>query len=654
MTHENYLELLHTALKYRQAYYSKGEHLATDNEYDNIVKEIKGYEKNNPDKISKISPTQNVGYPVSEGFKKTKHKQKMGSLDDKFNEDEARDFDSKMPPHTLYYCEPKLDGASLNLLYEGGVLVSATTRGDGTEGEDITSSAPFIGGVPLTVEEKTTFEIRGEVCIPHSVFEAVNDWRISKGKDAFKNQRNGAAGALSSLDTEAVAAYKTHFIPYSLGDNSLGFKTQVEEAAWFMELGFDDLGMMDYKKTGTIDDVIGYYNNMEKNRMNYPVLLDGMVVKALDKKLQDTLGETNHHPKWAFAFKFSAIEKSTQVTGVVHQVGKTGAITPVLLLDPVEITGAEVERVTLHNYKRLDKLDARIGDTVIIIRSGDVIPHITGVFKERRDGTEVKIETPTCCPSCGSTELDNSQVVLYCTNNECPDRVLNMIKYAVGKKAFAMKDVGVAVINSLIVNGFVKTLPDLFTVTMEDLLSLEGFKLKKAEKVYAAIHGIICKTDGARLLNALDIDSIGQSASKKIVDMYGDRTFGVGSKALTFDELLCVETIGDESAFKFVEFMRHNEDMVTHMVDVIKPVFMEQEQKGSSLEGKVFVITGTLSKHRDEYKSIVEQNGGKVSGSVSKKTSYLLAGAGAGSKLSKANSLSVPVLDEESFLALVS
>ena len=651
-THKSYMTLIAQSRMWSDAYYNNNP-LATDAEYDDLAKEIKAIEKISG-VVHPLSPTVNVGFPISESFSKKEHIKRMYSLEDMFNEAEIREWAKKHPVGCVYYCEPKYDGASLSLTYKEGVLVSAVTRGDGFIGGDITINASFIDGVPIVIDnDDEVVEIRGEVTILNKDFPIVNERRVAIGKAPLQNQRNGASGALSVLDTKQVKDTMLKFTPYSLGENTLSFTTQKEEAEWFITVGFSTFGSNDHNLIGDINDVISFYKEMEATRSDYPMLLDGMVIKVNDKAYQSELGETDKFPRYACAFKFKAVEKTTTILNVVHQVGKTGQITPVAEIEPTDIGGATIRRVTLHNYDIIETLGLKIGDKAVLIRSGDVIPKIVKVFPERRVGTEVDVEIPVVCPVCGDDGLSREGVAVVCTNSSCSAIVKGKLEYAVGKSALDLDSVGTSVVNELIDRGLVSDLTDLFSLTVEELLSLDGFKIKKAEKVFASIKGSISSTDAHRVLRSMTIPEIGQSASKKLVGAYGERVFATGEDALTFDELMSVDDIGEESARLYLDYFTENEEFIEKYVATIDPVFKDTSSNGTTLLDKVFVVTGTLSMARDAFSALIEENGGKVTGSVSKKTDYVLAGDKAGSKVDKAEKLGVPVLNEEAFMAML-
>jgi len=665
MNYEEYKEAVAKAILWSERYYNDNP-IATDAEYTELSQSIKTYESQNPDKIIAQTPSQNVGVSVrADAFEKKAHIDPMTSLEDlfpyqkKYDEDrnllpsDWYEWSSKFPKGTQYYAEPKFDGAALSVTYGlDGNVTTAITRGDGKIGEDISANLPYIMNIPDNVDTDNVLEIRGEVVILEDDFISANKYRVSQGKEPFSNRRNAASGGLRSLESESVSGYKLTFIPYSFGNNEKDFEKQTDEVLWLKAQGFEFYGSDDITRVGTADEIMAIYNEMQDNRDKYKMLIDGMVVKINDKHLQAELGQTNHHPRWASALKFRPVEVTATLGKVILQVGKTGAIAPVAeLADPVEIDGVIVSRVYLHNFDDIAKKDIRVGDKITVIRSGDVIPKIVGVFTDRRDGSEKIIQRPTSCPACGCKELDESEVVIYCLNPICDAKIKGRLSYSAGRKALNMDALGESTIEALVDSKMVSNLIDLFLITEKQLLMLDGFKAKKAKKVYDAIQSAL-GCDGDRLLNAIDIPKVGSSASQKLAEVFKERIFDMNNP-ITFDELVKIEDIGSEIAGNFVSFMAEHSEYVTALVDMVKPEFKEDLVLGSSLAGKKLVITGTLSKPRGDFKALAEAHGAKVSGSVSKNTDYLLAGANAGSKATKAESLGVIILSEDDFMKLI-
>lgn len=648
----NYLELVALANKYAYAYYTLDKPEATDAEYDEIMQQIKAIESSTG-VIDKLSPTLRIGDSVLEGFEKIQHINKLYSLEDVFSEEEIvawYEKVKKLDSSVEFYAEVKYDGLSLNLTYENGTLISAGTRGDGTEGENVTGNIPYIKGIPLNIPCKNKVEIRGEVVIFKEDFPKVNEKRIAKGKEAFKNERNAAAGSLRSFESEAVKDSNLRFVPYGLGYHEEDFLNQSESYEWIISQGFVNYGTNKVEILKTKEEILLKFRELIATRDAYPMLLDGMVLKVNNLHVQEELGFNTKFPKWALACKFPAIEKTTQVLDVILQVGKTGAITPVAVIKEVDILGTKVNRVTLHNFDEIARTDIRIGDTVSIIRSGDVIPKITGVFYQRRTGEERAIIEPANCPECGSSTerkklfgSEDNSAILRCSNNSCPAILIGKIQSAVGKKALDIDGLGDAMIEVLVRRNLLNSVVDLFSLKEEDLMKIEGVQKKKASNIINGIKGVIGKTSLARFIRMLDIELIGERASTKIADALGERVF----TELTYDLVLSVEDIGEAMAINFCKFVEENSKEIEELLEIVKPVYETKVVAGDKFAGMTFVITGTLSKARDYYKDYIESLGGKVSSAVSKKTTYLLAGEDAGSKLTKAEELGVKVISED-------
>lgn len=669
ITGSNYKEAVSLLNKWAYAYYTLNDTMVTDAVYDELYFKVKKYEEDNKI-INKNSPTQRIGDVVLDGFVKAYHKLKMYSLDDVFNIQEFLDWANKIKaeyPSARFYEEPKYDGLSLNLLYEDGVLVKAITRGDGEIGEDVTENVHLVKGIPLNIpytEDK--IEIRGEVTIFKSDFEEVNNLRELSGKDLFTNERNAASGALRSYDSISVKNANLRFTPYGLGFTNINFETQSSSYEWILSQGFINWGTKTLVKSyDSPQDVVDSYLEILENRNNFPMLLDGVVVKVDQKSIQSELGFTIKFPRWATAFKFPAQEKKVLLKNVIFQVGKTGAITPVAELEPTDFGGTIVTRATLHNMSEIKKHDIKIGDKVNVIKSGDVIPKILGAFHMERTGNEIEIHEPTNCPVCNSEVIKKQKfnstefgVNIYCSNTKCPAIISERLAYAVGKKAFNMVSFGDSAIKELVDKKFVTSIVDIFKLTKEDLLQLEGFKDRKAQKTIDSIVDIIGKIDVYRLINALDIEGVGERASKKIStnERATKLIFGLEEQP-TLEDFTSIEDIGSAIAYSILSFIETNVDEARELFQVVNPVMPNYSSKTEILDNpikdNIFVITGTLSQPREHFQSIVESLGGKVGSSVSKKTNYVLAGDSAGSKLDKAKELGIKVLTEEEFNTLL-
>jgi len=714
-----YQEAVEKLKKWAYAYYVEDNPLVTDEEYDRLYKEVEEFEKDHPDLIDPTSPTQRVGDVVAKEFKKAKHLSKMWSMEDVFNEKEFLDWVGRVKrilnnnPFT-FYIEPKFDGASLNLVYEDGKLIRAETRGDGEIGEDVTLNAKTIESIPLEIKEKSLIEIRGEVVIKKSDFERLNEERIKRGENTFANPRNAAAGSLRQLDPKITAKRPLLFYAWGVGVNSLNFEKYSDLMSYIYSLGFRSPPKRGVCKS--VECVEEKYKEFIELRDSFDVMLDGMVVKIDEIKYHDILGYTQKYPRWMVAYKFPAIEKETRLKDIVVQVGRTGVLTPVAILDPIEIAGVIVERATLHNFDEIERMDIRIGDRVIIIRSGDVIPKITKVLYHKRKKIlsyinemirkfsldskrlrflkkfiikyakyyktfrdikrilnqnrkwsdlffildtirryekslkdkyiELPIKRPKFCPVCRAEVLDEGALI-KCQNLSCPARVVNSIIYWASKSCMDIDGLGEKIVEQLYKEGLIKDIEDLYYLKIEDLLKLEGFKEKKAKNLIEAIERSKHK-ECWRFVNGLGIEHIGEVASKKICEK-----FGLNFINATKEELLLIDGFGEEMAESFLEFMKVNRKKVERLLKIVEPIEEKREIKNSFFTNKRVVLTGTMSKSRDEIKEILEMQGAKVSSSVSKRTDYLIVGKDAGSKLKKAQELGVEILSEDEMWRLL-
>ncbi len=648
MDKESYKKSVELLKKYAYAYYVLDNPLVTDEEYDRLYHEVLKFEKKHPDLVIPDSPTRRVGFAVLSEFKKAKHITRMWSMEDVFSLEELIEWVERVKKNVdnpTFVCEPKFDGASLNLIYDKGRLQKAITRGDGVEGEDVTTNALTIKSIPIFIEHDKLIEIRGEVVIKVKDFEKINEERIKKGETPFANPRNAAAGSLRQLDSSITAKRKLFFYPWGVGANSLGFTLHSQKMQFVYDQGF--LKPPFFQKTPTVEDIQKAYELLISKRDEIEMMMDGMVVKVDEIEKAEQLGYTVKYPKWMCAYKFPAVEKATTIKDIILQVGRTGVVTPVAVVEPVNIDGAVVERATLHNFDEIERMDIRIGDRVIIIRSGDVIPKITKVLINFRDGDEIKVKRPTHCPVCGSELLDEGALI-KCQNLKCEARVVNSIKYFASKKCMNIEGLGGKIVEALYENRLVSSIVDLYYLKKEELLKLEGFKEKKAQNLIDAIEASKGREDW-RLLNGLGIEHIGEVASKKITLEYGNDYVD-----LTREDLLKIEGIGEEMAESFLEFMRVNREVVLKLQEIIKPTpSKKHEIKDNPFKGKVVVITGTLSKSRDAFKALLEDLGAKVTNTVSKHTDYLLHGEHSGSKYDKAKALGVEMIDEKKFWEMI-
>jgi DNA ligase (NAD+) len=643
MNYEDIVKLLNF---YSYSYYVKDDPQVTDEEYDILYRKLVDFEKNNPTLKSPASPTNRIGDIILDGFVKAKHINKMWSMQDIFNTGELIDWIDRVSKAILtdrvFICEPKFDGASLNLLYEGGRLIRATTRGDGLVGEDVTNNAKTISSIPLTIDYEKVIEIRGEVVIKKDDFEKINNQRLDNQESLFANPRNAAAGSLRQLDPNITAKRRLFFYPWGLGTNELDSTTLSSNMEFVYSLGFLR-PHFSYSAT-TYSEIEDIYSNIVEKRDSIPVMLDGMVVRVDSLKAQASLGYTQKFPRWMVAYKFPALEKSTRILSITPQVGRTGVVTPVAEIEPVSIEGANISRATLHNYDEIERKDIHIGDSVIIIRSGDVIPKIVKVLTHHRDSRETPIIRPSKCPKCQSDLLDEG-ILIKCQNLKCPARVVNSIKHFASKKALNIDGLGIKIIEQLYSSGLIRNILDLFNLKEEELLKLDGFKVKKVTNLLISIEnakGCECW----RFLNSLGIEHIGEVASIKICERFSTDFENISKK-----NLLEIDGIGEEMADSFLEFFRVNRDFIIRLKEIISPItLIKKERKHSKFTGSTMVITGTLSKPRDKIKELLSSYSIKVTSSLSKKTDFLLYGENGGSKLKKAKSLGVNLLSEEELL----
>ena len=635
-------------ISWAKAYYVYDNPIASDEEYDKLARVCLAYEQQYPELSHPNSPNKRVGGFVLDGFEKASHLSRMWSQEDVFNTTELEDWikrASKVNINLEFFCQPKFDGASLNIIYENGVLKQAITRGDGSIGEDVTNNVKTIHSIPLQIAEKSLIEIRGEIVIKKADFEKINIERIKNNEQVFANPRNAAAGSLRQLDPKITAKRKLFFNVWGIGQNSLEFKKSSEVMDYIYSLGFVKPPMQTI--TSSVEGIEDLYHKIIGLRDEIEMMLDGMVVKINDIETQDELGYTVKFPRWSCAYKFPALEKTTKIKDIILQVGRTGVITPVAIVEPTDIEGVIVERASLHNFDEIERKDIRINDEVIIIRSGDVIPKITKVFTERRDGTQFEISRPTSCPDCSSELLDDGALI-KCQNLDCPSRVENSIIYFASKNCMNIDGLGNKIVETLVNEKKIYDILDLYSLKYEDLENLEGFKEKKINNLLNAIEN----TKGTalhRIINALGIEHIGEVASKQIC-----LEFGLNVINVDYDSLIALDGLGGQMANSFCEFMRVNKELVLKLFEIITPMVEEKKEVlENAFKGKTVVITGTMSISRGDIKTMLENLGAKVASSVSKKTDYVIYGEDAGSKYDKAIELNVKVLTEDEMNQLI-
>ncbi len=662
---------LREVIKYHDwRYYVLANPVISDYEYDKLFHLLIEIEEKYPDLITPDSPTQRVASGLTKEFPPVKHLAPMLSLENSYNEDDLRDFDRRVKEITKrseieYSVEPKFDGAGIALVYEDNLFVRGATRGDGAVGEDITPNLKVIKTIPLSADFKQygikTIEIRGEVLIRKDLFKKINQERLEEGLTPFANPRNAAAGSLRLQNPKEVAKRGLEAFVYQItyavdenGNNLLGTKLKKhhESIKMLYELGFKS-PYKEIKVCKNIDEVIDYCNEWQEKRDSYPYEIDGMVIKVNDISLYDILGTTSHHPRWAIAFKFKARQATTRLLDVVFQVGRTGAVTPVGKLEPVEIGGVTVSSVSLINEDFIREKDIRIGDLLLIERAGDVIPYVVKVIKEARTGNEKPIVFPKHCPSCGSPLVKPpGEAVWRCVNANCPAQVKERIAHFASKDAMDIRGLGPRIVERFYDLGLLRTIPDIYRLDFEKIKQLEGFGEKSAENFRKSIEESKHRPIH-RLIYGLGIRYVGQVTARTLAE---NIKCVEDLKDWTIEQLESLEDIGYVVAKSIYDFF-HNEQNIK-MIHELKELGVqtckeEKEEKGK-LKGMTFVFTGTLSCcSREKAKEMVEALGGKVSNSVSHKTTYLVVGEAPGSKLAKAKKLGIKIIDEKQFLELV-
>ena len=644
--------------RYGYEYYVLDSPTVSDFEYDALMRELIDLEENNPEYKSADSPTQRVGGEVSEGFSEVEHTIQMQSLSDVFSKEELFEFDervrSALNTDTVeYVTEMKIDGLSVSLEYENGILKRGSTRGNGFVGEDITQNIKTIPSIPLKLRESVPFlEVRGEVFMPQKSFLRLNEERELSNEPLFANPRNAAAGSLRQLDSKVAAERKLDIFVFNVQQvTGKELSNHREALDWLSEIGFKVV-----PGNKTFLGIEAAYNEVMRigeERGNLTFDIDGAVVKVNSFTERETLGVTSKTPKWAAAYKFPAEKKKTKLLDIVLQVGRTGVVTPNAVLEPVKIAGSTVSRATLHNVDNIEAKDIRIGDTVIIEKAGDIIPAVTEVVVSERSGDEVKFTMPDKCPVCGEElSREEGEAAVRCTNSNCPAQQLRSIIHFVSKSAMDIDGLGASVVEQLLDEKLISDCADLYTLKFEDVVELERFAKKSAQNLIDSVEK--SKQQGLdRVLTGLGIRMVGGRAAQILADKYKNIDDLMNANA---EELASTPEIGERTAQSICDYFNQEKsrDIVNRLKNAGVKLDYESKTVGDSLSGKTFVITGTLSEmSRSEAKEFIESYGGKVSGSVSKKTDYLLAGEEAGSKLDKAKALGIPILSEDELKSMI-
>ncbi|MBU0596564.1 NAD-dependent DNA ligase LigA [Patescibacteria group bacterium] len=660
-------------LRYR--YHVLNEPGITDKMYEGLMDELRKIEEDNPELITPDSPTQRVAGEPAEKFEKVVHTVPQWSFNDAFQKKDILDWIErisrilekqygKVPKDLVYTVELKIDGLHMVLTYERGLLKTAATRGDGKIGENVTQNIKTISSVPLRLVEPIDLIAEGEVWLSDKMLATINHERVINNEPVFANPRNAAAGTIRQLDSKIVAERKLGLTTYDvsmLNDKKLisRVETQAQELILLKELGFltDD----DWKVCKNPEDIFKMYNYWEKHRKDKSFWIDGLVIKVNQRKYQDALGFTGKAPRWAIALKFPAEQGTTKIKDIYVQVGRTGALTPVALMEPVQLAGTTVTHATLHNFDEIERLDVRIGDTVIVEKAGDIIPKVVRVLEKMRTGKELKIKRLKDCPICGSSVEQRNigdkkkeiSAGLFCTNKKCYAQELKNIIHFVSKKAFNIDGMGKKIVEQLVQEGIIKNVADIFTLTKGDLEPLERFAEKSAENLVEAIEKSK-KVTLPRFIFGLGIRHVGEETGIALANCFGSL-----KKIMSADleELVDINDVGPRVAESIFEYFKNddNRKLVEELIQngvVIKK--QETRNKKQIFHGKIFVITGSLeSMSRDEAKEKIRALGGSVSGSVGKNTDYVLVGENPGSKYDKGIELGVKILDEKKFIDIL-
>ncbi len=658
--------------RHAHQYYVLDDPLISDGEYDRLFRELLDLEEQFPELVTPDSPSLRVGGEPLDAFAEAAHDVPMLSLDNVFDAQELLSFEEKIQRYLqstaqpTYLAEPKLDGLAVELIYENGLLVQGSTRGNGLVGENITAQLQTVQTIPLRLVALAPREgnedvsiperlvVRGEVFLPRKAFLQLNEQRAEQGKALFANPRNAAAGSLRQLDPKVTASRSLSFYVYGVADTEATPCADLEELfSWLGHLGFPVNSLI--KFCSTLAEVEEQYQHLQTIRHELKYEIDGMVIKVADFALQQRLGNTTRAPRWATAWKFPATQATTVMTGVDFQVGRTGAITPVALLEPVEVEGVIVRRASLHNQDEIERKGLMIGDTVLIQRAGDVIPEIVKPITEQRTGAELPLIFPTQCPICdASLHRPEGEAITRCVNLFCPAQQLQRMIYFIGKAGLDIDGFGRKNVEQLMEVGLIQEIPDIFRLPKEQLAVLDGWGEKSAEKLLLAIAEATHPTL-SRFIGALGIRYVGEMTSELLTRHFSNLDALLAAEK---EDLLAVEGIGEQAAVSLIEYFSNSENRT--MIDSLLGLGLTIEtvvqgnSENNPLEGAIFLFTGTLTQmSRNEAKQLVKDQGGRVVSGLSKKVTHLVAGEKAGSKLKKAAELGIAVVDERAFLGIV-
>ena len=655
---KRYNELKDKINYYASKYYNDDEPEISDFEYDMLMVELRSIEKEHPELIAKDSPTQVIVATgkVNEKFSEVTHEVPLQSLQDVFNLEDINDFINRVEKEVTnptYCVETKIDGLSVSLEYVDGILVRGSTRGNGLVGEDVTDNLKAIKTIPSKLTEKVTITARGEVYLPREELDRINEEREALGEKIFANCRNAAAGSLRQLDSSVTASRNLSVFIFNMQKIEGKEITSHHESIEYMKkLGMNVIPYS--KKCKTIDEIYKAIQEIGNLRPTLPFDIDGAVIKIDDLKQREELGTTVKVPKWAVAYKYPPEKKETKVLDIVIQVGRTGALTPVAILDPVPVAGSIISKTTLHNEDFINEKDIRIGDKVYIQKAGDVIPEVVEVLKDKRTGNEKLFKMPSVCPVCGApTERVEGEAVVRCTGIECPAQLFRSLVHFASRDAMDIEGLGPAVIEQLLDAKLISNVADIYSLKKEDIMALERMGEKSADNLINAINK--SKENSLdKLINSFGIRHVGGKSAKIIAQNFEDLDSIMNASC---EELACIHEVGQIMAESICEFFKNNQtkDLVKKLKDAgLNMKGLQKDIIDNRFEGMTFVLTGTLpTLGRKEASDIIESFGGKVSGSVSKKTTYVVAGEEAGSKLTKAQELGIKVINEEEFNEMI-
>jgi DNA ligase (NAD+) len=653
------IKKLRASIKYHEKkYYVDNNPQISDYEFDTLVKKLEKLEKQFPDLITPESPTQRVGEQPVAGFESIEHRTPMLSLDNCYTVEELREFEERVkriiPGEKIeYVAELKIDGLGVSTIYRDGKYFQAVSRGDGFRGDDISQNVKTIRSFPLIVNDPHEIEVRGEVYLPFQSFQKINEERAKMGEPLFANPRNAAAGSLRLLDPKEVASRHLDVFLYSIFIEGKEQTSQWKNLKTLRELGFKTNPSS--RRCSNLKEVISFWEEWREKRESLDYDVDGVVVKVDSTKQQKLLGSTAKFPRWSISFKFPARQATTKIKDIAVQVGRTGALTPVAILDPVKLSGITITRSTLHNEDEIKRKDIRVGDYVLIERSGDVIPKVVSVMKERRTKKEKKFAFPSKCPVChSSTFRPEGEAISRCTNPSCPAKLKESLLHFASRRAMNIEGLGVALVDQLLEKKLVENIPDLYSLSHQGLANLERMGPKSSQNLLDEIEKSK-QRDVSRLIYALGIRYVGERTAQALADYFK----GIDSLAkVSLDELIQIEDVGPKVGESIVFFFKQPENI--KLINKLKEAGLnfssikEERKRERPLAGQIFVLTGKLSSlSREDTTEIIEDLGGTVSSSVSNKTTYVVVGDSPGAKLERAQKLGIPTLEEREFLKLV-